>query len=132
MQLFFSFAATSALDSTTEKAVQQSFKDLSANRTTLVIAHRLTTIQDADLIIVMKEGRLIEQGTFNELIAMGPGGSFFELWQSRQIAEEGPATTGNGNNGDAKPEEKKEERKEKLGGHGSGSGGHGHGGGHGR
>ena len=61
--------ATSALDTETERQIQTALDELSANRTTLVIAHRLTTIRCADLIVVMKEGRVIEQGTDADLRA---------------------------------------------------------------
>ncbi len=63
--------ATSALDSESERAIQDAFEALSANRTTLVIAHRLTTVLKADVIAVMDEGRLIDQGRHEELLARG-------------------------------------------------------------
>jgi ATP-binding cassette subfamily B protein len=74
--------ATSALDSTTEAAIQAQLKDISKARTTLVIAHRLSTIVDADTIIVMDAGRVVEQGTFDALIAMN--GRFASLWALQQ------------------------------------------------
>ncbi|MGM9870207.1 MAG: ABC transporter ATP-binding protein [Muribaculaceae bacterium] len=63
--------ATSALDSESEHLVQQALERLMKNRTTLVIAHRLSTIRNADLICVMHEGRIVERGTHDELIALG-------------------------------------------------------------
>lgn len=63
--------ATSALDSQSEKLVQQALDRLMENRTTLVIAHRLSTIRNADLICVMHEGRIVERGTHDQLIALG-------------------------------------------------------------
>ena len=54
--------ATSALDNESEKIVQKALKDLAGNKTVLAIAHRLSTIQDFDKIIVLKEGKIIEQG----------------------------------------------------------------------
>jgi ATP-binding cassette subfamily B protein len=74
--------ATSALDSTTEAAIQAQLKDISKARTTLVIAHRLSTIVDADTIIVMDAGQVVEQGTFDKLIAHG--GRFATLWALQQ------------------------------------------------
>ena len=63
--------ATSALDTESEKIVQQALEEASAGRTTVVIAHRLSTVQDADKIIVMKYGEIIEQGTHDELYRNG-------------------------------------------------------------
>ena len=60
--------ATSALDSESEKAVQTAFENLAKNRTTLVIAHRLSTVKKADLILVMEDGEIVEQGSHENLI----------------------------------------------------------------
>jgi ATP-binding cassette, subfamily B, heavy metal transporter len=74
--------ATSALDSRTEKAIQAELKDISATRTTLIIAHRLSTVVDADQILVMEQGRIVERGNFQELIAHN--GKFAEMWRLQQ------------------------------------------------
>ncbi|MBB5574216.1 MULTISPECIES: ABC transporter ATP-binding protein [Rhizobium] len=65
--------ATSALDTATEYAIQQALADLSKGRTTLVVAHRLTTIRNADRIIVMGSDGIVEQGSHAELLARGGG-----------------------------------------------------------
>jgi glucan exporter ATP-binding protein len=69
--------ATSALDSVTEARIQRALNKLTLNRTTFVIAHRLSTVRNADIILVLKDGELVEQGRYEELVAMG--GLFAEL-----------------------------------------------------
>jgi ATP-binding cassette subfamily B protein len=63
--------ATSALDAATEARVQRALRTLIRGRTTFVIAHRLSTVRDADLILVFDQGRIAERGTFAELVALG-------------------------------------------------------------
>jgi ABC-type transport system involved in Fe-S cluster assembly fused permease/ATPase subunit len=70
--------ATSALDSLTENSVQEALDRLGSERTVLVIAHRLGTIRNADNIIVLKEGRVAEEGTHDELLAKN--GLYAEMW----------------------------------------------------
>lgn len=65
--------ATSALDTETERAIQQSLAELSQGRTTLVIAHRLATIANADRIVVVEDGRIAEEGSHAELIVRKDG-----------------------------------------------------------
>ena len=61
--------ATSALDTETERAVQQAFDTLAEGRTTITIAHRLSTVRDADQIVVLDHGRVAERGTHTSLLA---------------------------------------------------------------
>lgn len=76
--------ATSALDSRTEAAIQGVLDNVAARRTTLIIAHRLSTIAHAEKIIVMDDGRIVEEGTHAELLALG--GHYAQMW-ARQAAE---------------------------------------------
>lgn len=74
--------ATSALDSKTEKLVQESLEDLWEGKTVIAIAHRLSTLNNVDRIIVMDAGKIVEQGTKTELLSMG--GIFADLWQHQK------------------------------------------------
>lgn len=74
--------ATSALDSKTERAIQAELRAISANRTALVIAHRLSTVVDANQILVMEQGRIVERGSFRELIE--GDARFAEMWRLQQ------------------------------------------------
>nr|WP_315594319.1 ABC transporter ATP-binding protein/permease [uncultured Cupriavidus sp.] len=82
--------ATSALDSRTEQAIQAELMRLAQNRTTLLIAHRLSTVVHADQILVMDHGRIIERGTHAEL--MRANGRYAEMWQiqARNAAKGSP------------------------------------------
>lgn len=71
--------ATSALDSETEIAIQKSFDDLAHGRTTLAIAHRLSTLRNMDKIVVLDNGEIVEQGTHNQLIRRR--GEYSRLWK---------------------------------------------------
>ena len=75
--------ATSAVDNETEAAIQRSLRRVAEGRTTVIIAHRLSTVRDADKIVAMEDGRIAEQGSHAELIARG--GLYAHLVQ-RQMA----------------------------------------------
>lgn len=74
--------ATSSIDTRTEKIVQAGMDRLMKDRTTFVIAHRLSTIRNSDLIIVLEQGRIVEQGTHDELIALGR--RYYQLYTGKQ------------------------------------------------
>ena len=74
--------ATSALDSHSEHAILQAMNEVSESRTTIVIAHRLSTVIDADQIIVLNDGQIVEQGTFSGLLAND--GHFAAMWRRQQ------------------------------------------------
>jgi ATP-binding cassette subfamily B protein len=76
--------ATSALDSRTEQAIQATLERIAQSRTTIIIAHRLSTIVNADQIAVLDDGRVVERGTHEALLALG--GLYADLW-ARQAAE---------------------------------------------
>ncbi len=76
--------ATSAVDTRTEVLIQEAMNALRAQRTSFVIAHRLSTIRGADIILVMENGRIVEQGSHAQLLAKG--GSYYELYNSQFVA----------------------------------------------
>ena len=73
--------ATSSIDTRTEQQIQKAFAEMMKGRTSFIVAHRLSTIREADLILVMKEGKIIEQGTHDELLAKK--GFYSELYESQ-------------------------------------------------
>ncbi|MEU9252983.1 ABC transporter ATP-binding protein [Streptomyces sp. NPDC048270] len=81
--------ATAHLDSTSEAAVQEALGEALAGRTAVVIAHRLSTVQAADLILVVEEGRIVERGTHTELLAAG--GRYEELYRTQFATSDTPA-----------------------------------------
>jgi ABC-type transport system involved in Fe-S cluster assembly fused permease/ATPase subunit len=82
--------ATSSLDTRTEKAIQETLREVARNHTTLVIAHRLSTVVEANRILVMEAGSIVESGTHAELLELG--GRYREMWdlqqQERQLGQE--------------------------------------------
>jgi ATP-binding cassette, subfamily B, heavy metal transporter len=85
--------ATSALDSKSEKSIQAELNRIARGHTTLLIAHRLSTVMDADQILVMDRGRIVERGTHRELLERG--GQYAQMWllQLREEAEREKAAT---------------------------------------
>ncbi|OAA65488.1 spermidine/putrescine import ATP-binding protein potA [Niveomyces insectorum RCEF 264] len=80
--------ATSAIDVRSEQIVQAALDRASRNRTTITIAHRLSTVRKADNIVVLRKGRVVEQGTHAELIARGEGGAYYALAMAQQLMTE--------------------------------------------
>ena len=81
-KIFFFDEATSALDTGTEKEIQKNLDNISKDKTTLIIAHRLSTAANADLIIVLDKGTVIEQGTHKSLLL--EKGKYFEMWEKQK------------------------------------------------
>jgi ATP-binding cassette, subfamily B, heavy metal transporter len=77
--------ATSALDSTNERAIQAELESVGQNKTVLVIAHRLSTVVDAHEILVLEQGRIVERGRHDALLARG--GRYAEMWKLQQSAD---------------------------------------------
>jgi len=79
--------ATSALDSNSEKVVQEALDGMMVGRTSVVVAHRLSTIQNVDCIAVIENGKVVEQGNHTSLISKGEGGAYFGLMKLQQPHE---------------------------------------------
>ena len=79
--------ATSSLDSISEKAVQKALEEMHENRTILIVAHRLSTVLNADRIVVLDAGRVVEQGSHVELLARN--GKFAQMWELQSSSEMG-------------------------------------------
>ncbi|CAL8289269.1 unnamed protein product [Lota lota] len=105
--------ATSALDTQTERNIQASLAKVCANRTTIVVAHRLSTIIGADQILVISDGQVAERGRHEELLLKG--GLYAEMWQRQQQAQDSDSDT-----------EAKDRKSEKLQPPSTSSGHHGH------
>lgn len=78
--------ATSALDTRTEREIQDSLREVSKNRTTLIVAHRLSTVVDADEIVVLEAGRIVERGT--HIALLGADGAYAAMWRRQQEAQD--------------------------------------------
>jgi ATP-binding cassette subfamily B protein len=76
--------ATSSLDSHTEHEIQANLREISVHRTTMIIAHRLSTVVDADEILVLDDGSVVERGTHDGLLARG--GAYAAMWDRQQRA----------------------------------------------
>ena len=87
--MFLTILATSALDTHTEREIQSALREVSRNRTTLVIAHRLSTVIDADQILVLDQGRIVERGRHDELLRLN--GAYASMWNRQREAAEARA-----------------------------------------
>ena len=83
--------ATSALDSANERAIQSELKSAARDKTTLVIAHRLSTVVDAHEILVLEHGHIVERGTHAQLVARG--GVYAGMWALQQAGGEGASSS---------------------------------------
>ena len=79
--MLFLDEATSSIDTRTELRIQKAFDTLMEGRTSFIVAHRLSTIQEADLILVMRNGQIVEQGTHQQLLEKR--GFYSELYRSQ-------------------------------------------------
>ena len=80
--MYFFDEATSALDSTTEKEIIKNLEAISKNKTTLIIAHRLSTVSNADNIIVIDQGKIVESGNHEKLLNLK--GLYSEMWNKQK------------------------------------------------
>ena len=77
--------ATSSIDARTEIKIQKAFREMMKGRTSFIVAHRLSTIREADLILVMDDGKIVEQGTHEQLLKKG--GFYSKLYYSQFAVE---------------------------------------------
>ncbi|MDX2138706.1 MAG: ABC transporter ATP-binding protein [Chloroflexota bacterium] len=94
--------ATSSVDTRTERVIQRAFETLLEGRTSFVIAHRLSTIRSASMVLMVKDGQIIERGTHNELLAQR--GAYYDLYMSQFRAQDTPDMNGSALYGTLVPE----------------------------
>ena len=78
--------ATSSIDTKTEEAIQKAIKEVMKGRTTFMVAHRLSTVIDADIILVIERGKIIEKGNHTELLLLK--GTYYELYRNQFVNEQ--------------------------------------------
>lgn len=79
--------ATSALDTESEKVVQQALERAAEDRTTVIVAHRLSTVRDADMIAVLQHGKIVETGIHEELVNKGETGAYYSLIHLQNLSK---------------------------------------------
>ncbi len=99
--------ATSALDTQTERNIQNALNSVSRDRTTIVVAHRLSTVTNADCIMVLKDGVVVERGTHDELLELN--GEYHAMWYQQATGNGGNGGSNGGEESESGGEKKKEE-----------------------
>ena len=113
--------ATSALDSATEASIMAALRELAAGRTSVFVAHRLSTVRDCDRIVVLRDGAVAEEGTHAELMALG--GQYARMWRLQAAEARAGGGGGDQQQQQQRRQEQEQEQEESDNGADGGSGG---------